>query len=56
LSALDDERYDLIVSNPPYVSEDEYASLPEEFKIEPQYPSTRFFGQNLKTVAAVYLS
>ena len=36
LSALDDERYDLIVSNPPYVSEDEYASLPEEFKIEPK--------------------
>lgn len=36
LKALESECYDLIVSNPPYVSEDEYASLPEEFKIEPK--------------------
>ena len=30
------EKYDLIVSNPPYVSEQEYQSLPTEFKLEPK--------------------
>lgn len=31
-----DESYDLIVSNPPYVSEAEYESLPAEYKKEPK--------------------
>jgi ribosomal protein L3 glutamine methyltransferase len=35
-SGLKSERYDLIVSNPPYVTEREFAALPPEYRHEPQ--------------------
>jgi ribosomal protein L3 glutamine methyltransferase len=34
--ALSDERYDVIVSNPPYVSRSELESLPREYRNEPE--------------------
>jgi len=33
---LAQQRYDVIISNPPYVGEDEMAELPEEYRREPQ--------------------
>ncbi len=35
-NGLKGRRYDLIVSNPPYVTEDEYAALPGEYSHEPK--------------------
>ena len=35
-NALSGERYDLIVSNPPYVTEQEFSELPDEYSHEPK--------------------
>lgn len=35
-SGLEDKKYDLIVSNPPYVSTEEYETLPSEYHQEPK--------------------
>jgi ribosomal protein L3 glutamine methyltransferase len=33
---LKDRKYDIVISNPPYVSQDELQALPQEYKYEPQ--------------------
>ena len=35
-AGLSGERYDLIVTNPPYVTHDEVAALPDEYRFEPE--------------------
>ncbi|HET9032436.1 MAG TPA: 50S ribosomal protein L3 N(5)-glutamine methyltransferase, partial [Dokdonella sp.] len=35
-AGIGEERYDLIVSNPPYVTEDEYSAMPAEYAHEPK--------------------
>ena len=37
---IEDKRYDLIVSNPPYVNENELPDLPHEYRYEPQIALT----------------
>jgi len=34
-TALPQKKYDIIISNPPYISADEFAGLPEEYRQEP---------------------
>lgn len=41
LSGIEDtQKYDLIVSNPPYVDQADFSSMPEEFKHEPELALT----------------
>jgi ribosomal protein L3 glutamine methyltransferase len=49
---LEGRRYDLIVSNPPYVSDDEMAALPPEFGHEPEL-GLRSGAEGLDIVARI---
>ncbi len=53
-------KYDLIVSNPPYISAEEYAGLPEEVRREPRQalwggPDGLDFYRRIISLAPVYL-
>jgi ribosomal protein L3 glutamine methyltransferase len=51
-SALQGRHYDLIVSNPPYVTDDETAALPGEYRFEPEL-GLRAGGDGLDIALAI---
>lgn len=53
-SGFTDEKYDLIVSNPPYVSDQEMQTLPDEYRHEPQL-ALRAENQGLALVARIII-
>jgi release factor glutamine methyltransferase len=60
-SKISDCKFDMIVSNPPYVTESEYANLEPELKFEPKNALTAkvdglFFYKNIAANAGKYLN